>query len=89
MFYHVKIVQRLVGWAVIEGDSTEHARNNADKLYNEDGNELPEMEDLDSLEIDEAVPIPDKCADCDRVDWCDCDEGVVDCIRGNDNDCEV
>ena len=52
MFYDVKIIQTLEGYVIIEANSIEESIKIADKKYNDDGEELPDMEDMQSLNFE-------------------------------------
>ncbi len=60
MYYAVKIIQRLEGYVAVESDSHSSAEQTADKHYNGDGNELPDMDDVESLKF-EAEALPGAC----------------------------
>ena len=47
--YTVKIIQTLEGYVSIDAGSEAEALEIADKFYNEQGNELPDMDDCCSL----------------------------------------
>jgi len=57
MKYDVKIIQSLEGCVRIEANSKEEALQIADKRYNRDGSELPDMDDVKDLDF-EAIPKP-------------------------------
>ena len=51
MKFVVKITQTLEGFVEIEADCTYQAIEIADKRFNDNGEQLPEMDDVDSLEF--------------------------------------
>ena len=58
--YRIEIIQQRAGYVDIEAGSEKEASEIAERLYNEEGHELPDMDDISELIIN--VQSPDDAA---------------------------